>query len=66
MACIKKRDERMHGQPETNMPRQLLRSKEVGGINISHSVQFIKKIKIAYLPTPTQNSESGDSKQIIF
>ena len=26
MACIKKRDEWTHGQPETNMPRQLLRS----------------------------------------
>ena len=35
-------------------------------LNLSHSIQFVKKIKTAYLLTHTQNFESGDSKQIIF
>ena len=33
--------------------------------NLSHSIQFVKK-QNAYLPTHTQNTELGDSKQIIF
>ena len=33
-------------------------------LNLSHSIQLWKKN--AYLPTHTQNTESDDSKQIIF